>query len=579
MLPSTPTRQAPPVGDAALPSPLPPPRHSRWRFGLSVDALLLLAALWFTASANLGFVRAALKGRAWADPSAWGLGAALLLIVLALHALLLALVATRWTIKPLLALLVIASASADFYMRQYGVYMDPTMMRNVLRTDAREAAELLGPALLLHLALFAGLPLLLLWRVRLRPRQTWPRAVLRRLGLMALALALLVGVGLAVFQPLASLMRNQRELRYLITPANVLWSTAVALRGDLRAAQAPRQPLGLDARLGDAQRGRPLLVVLVVGETVRAANWGLSGYARQTTPELARIAAQGPELLNFPYAGACGTNTETSVPCLFAPVGRRDYDEDRIRNSESLLHVLARAGVGVAWRDNQSGCKGVCDGLSVQKVSDGAGCEGPVEGERCLDEALLGDLPQRLREARGTQLLVLHQLGNHGPAYYRRYPPAFARFQPECRSDDLRTCSREAIVNAYDNAVLYTDHLLARLIGELQAASDAGGGAAPDTALIYVSDHGESLGEGNLFLHGLPYAIAPDAQTRVPLLMWLSPGLRAHRGIDLDCLRQRAAQPAAHDDVFHTLLTLLDVRTALHDPAWDLVQACVRAGG
>jgi lipid A ethanolaminephosphotransferase len=259
------------------------------------------------------------------------------------------------------------------------------------------------------------------------------------------------------------------------------------------------------------------------------------------------------------------------VPCLFAPVGRRDHDEARIRHQESLLHVLARAGVGVQWRDNQSGCKGVCDGLPYQQARDVAAAA-LCDGERCLDEGLLQGLPEWLRGARGTQLLVLHQLGNHGPSYFRRYPPAFERFTPACHDDDLRRCSGEQITNAYDNALLYTDHVLATLIGQLGAAA-----GQVDSALVYVSDHGESLGERNLYLHGLPYAIAPDAQKKVPMLTWWSRGYGAASGLDEACLRRRAAQPVTHDHLFHTLLSMLDVKTALHAPDWDLARGCATA--
>ncbi|MFT3816984.1 MAG: phosphoethanolamine--lipid A transferase [Rubrivivax sp.] len=562
MLPLTPRP------DPAPPAAAPPRRLPLPRLRLSTETLLLLVCLWFTLLANRSFLEQALAGRGWADASAWGLGAALLLGVLCLHWLLLAPLAGRWTVKPLLALLAVTAAFASFFMQRYGVYLDPTMMRNVLRTDWREAGELLGLALLLHLLLAAGPPLLLLWCTDLVARP-WPRALLRRVLAWLAALALLVALGLAVFQPLSSLMRNHKELRYLVTPANVLWSLAAVAHSDAKARAGPRRPIGLDARPGPSwadPAARPQLLVLVVGETARAANWGLSGYARQTTPRLAALP-----VVNFVHATSCGTNTETSVPCLFAPVGRRDYDEDRIRGSESLLHLLARVGVGVTWRDNQSGCKGVCDGLPQQQVADIQPSAQCPEG-RCLDEGLLQGLPDILRQARGHQLLVLHQLGNHGPSYFRRYPPAFARFQPECRSDDLRTCSREQIVNAYDNALLYTDHVLAELIRALQAQA-----GRVDSALLYVSDHGESLGEANLYLHGLPYAIAPAVQKQVPMLMWFSAGFARTRGLDLGCLKARAAAPAAHDHVFHTVLGLLDVHTALYDPAWDLGAPCRQA--
>jgi lipid A ethanolaminephosphotransferase len=235
---------------------------------------------------------------------------------------------------------------------------------------------------------------------------------------------------MVVFKPFSSLMRNHKEVRYLITPANYLWSLASVTAADARGAAAPRRAIGLDATPGPgwATRRKPMVVVLVVGETARAANWGLSGYARQTTPELARLS-----VINFAQITSCGTNTEVSVPCMFAPVGRRDYDEARISGSESLLHVLAHAGVAVHWRDNQSGCKGVCEGLANDSVAS-LSAPGLCVGGHCFDAGLLHGLDERLAGASGTQLLVLHELGNHGPSYYRRYPPAFARFQPRAKT-------------------------------------------------------------------------------------------------------------------------------------------------
>jgi lipid A ethanolaminephosphotransferase len=260
-----------------------------------------------------------------------------------------------------------------------------------------------------------------------------------------------------------------------------------------------------------------------------------------------------------------------SVPCMFAPVGRRAYDEARIRGSESLLHVAARAGVAVHWRDNQSGCKGVCSDLSNDRV-DAAVAPGLCQGGRCWDEGLLRGLDERLHALAGghdTQLLVLHMLGNHGPSYFRRYPRAFEHFTPTCQNDDLSRCTHEEIVNAYDNALLYTDHVLASLIGTLQAHADR-----VDAAMLYVSDHGESLGEKNLFLHGVPYPIAPREQTQVPMVMWFSAGFTRSDALGLDCLRARARQPAQHDHLFHTLLGLLDVSTSLYAPALDMAHNC-----
>jgi lipid A ethanolaminephosphotransferase len=541
-------------------------RAIAWRPTLSSDALVLLASLFFALSANGPFWRGVLDGRVFADAATWRFAAGVAVMLLAVHVLIVAPFAHRWVVKPLLALLLLVTAFASFFMQRYAVFLDPTMLRNVLRTDVKEARELLGPALALHVLAFGVLPAALLWRVRVSARP-WKRALLWRIGLWFGALAALVGALLLVFQDFSALMRNQTGLRYLITPANYLYSLVDVLSVDAQQAARPKQPIGLDAQRGPSwpSRQRPMAFVLVIGETARAANWGLNGYARQTTPELARLP-----LISFSHTTSCGTNTETSLPCMFAPVGRRDYDERRIRGSEGLLQVLQRAGLRLQWRDNQSGCKGVCDGVPVLQFdakADTALCD----GERCLDQILLKGLDAAITQQGGPSVVVLHQLGNHGPAYYKRYPPELRRFMPTCDTPELRRCTREEIVNAYDNALLATDHFLAQTIALLQRLS-----ATHDTALLYVSDHGESLGENNIYLHGLPYAIAPREQTEVPMLMWFSDGFAKSRGLDLACLAQRAKQPASHDHLFHSMLGLLDVRTALYEPPLDFTAACRR---
>ncbi|NYG33025.1 phosphoethanolamine--lipid A transferase [Sphaerotilus montanus] len=534
------------------------------------ETVLLAVALWWALTCHRPLLGAALAGRDPLAPGTWGFAVVVLLAATALNTVLLMLLTPGRLLRPVVTLLLVIAAGARYFMEEFGAYLDPSMLRNALRTDLAEARELLSMNFALGLLVQAGLPVLLVWVIPLRER-SWGRAIGMRSLWTGGAVVVLVSAVLAVFQPLASLMRNHKEVRYLITPANVLWSAGNVLAADLKGAAKPRQSLGLDAQPGPvmATRARPMVLVIVIGETARAANWGLSGYIRQTTPELAKI----PGLINFPQVTSCGTNTEVSLPCMFAPVGRRDYDENRIRGSESLLHVLNRAGVGVLWRDNQSGCKGVCNGLPTEDMTV-RNPPGLCADGRCLDEALLTGLDERLAQARGTQVIVLHQLGNHGPSYFRRIPPAFAYYQPVCESDDLRQCEVPAIVNAYDNALRYTDHLLASLIARLQAQADT-----LDSAFVYISDHGESLGESNLFLHGIPYAIAPDVQKRVPMVMWLSGGMTASARIDTACLRMLAAQPAAHDNLVHTLLGLIDVRTALYEPALDLTADCRLGAG
>ncbi len=538
----------------------------RWTPALRVETLALFAGLFFTLSSNGLFWRAAFAERDFAGAGDWLFAAGLFVTLTALHFLILLVLCNRWTAKPLLAVILIATAFASYYMASYTVFLDPSMLRNVLRTDVKEAGELFSLGMLPHLVLYGLLPLLLLTRVRV-VRDAWRPALLRRALSLVLGVLILGGALVAIFQDMAPLMRNNKEVRYLITPANYLYSLARVLGSDASAATRERQQIGLDATLAPSwqTRKKPTLFVVVVGETARAANWGLSGYARQTTPQLAER-----DVINFAQVTSCGTNTEVSLPCMFSLQGRRNYDEDKIRGSESLLNVLERAGLRVLWRDNQSGCKGVCTGVETQKL-DSAKVPGLCDGERCFDEILTHDLDQVLADRQGNLVIVMHQLGNHGPAYYKRYPEAFRRYTPECETPDLAKCERETVVNAYDNAILYTDHVLAKTIDFLKAKS-----ATYDTAMLYVSDHGESLGENGLYLHGVPYSIAPKVQVEVPMTLWVSPGYAQSFALDTDCLRQRATQPATHDNLFHSLLGMLDVRTSIYDAGLDVAAQCRR---
>jgi len=532
----------------------------RWQPQLSTEGLILVAALFFTVACNGLFWRSAMA----AHPGNLRLAVGLALIVPGVHVLLLGLLAWRWNAKPLIGALLVIAALASHYMGRYHLYLDADMLRNVLATDRKESSELLSAALLPPLLVLALVPGVLLWRVRLR-RIGWRRALLRRGALLVVALAALACGALLASQDLASLLRNQRGIRYLVTPANVLVGLPRALRSGSVAQQA-RLPIGEDAIAAPrAATARPRLLVIVVGETARAANWGLNGYRRQTTPEL---AAAG--VINFSDMHACGTATEVSLPCMFSPWGRHAYDETRIRGHQSLLHVIEHAGLSTLWRDNQSGCKGVCDGLAIERL-DEARDPALCAGGRCLDGILLQDLPARARARPGDRVVVLHQLGNHGPGYHERYPAAFRRFVPTCDSDDLGRCDRSRIVNSYDDALLYTDHLLASAIRTLAAMDDY------DTALLYVSDHGESLGENGLYLHGIPYAIAPREQTQVPMVMWFSAGFAADRGLDLACLRERATRRADHDDLFSSVLGLLRIHTGLYQRDRDLFAGCAPA--
>ena len=534
----------------------------KFRPALRSETLLACVAAFIVLTGNGPFWRAALAGRGWGEPSTWLFAGAVFVSLASLYFAFAAIFSTRQTVKPLVTLLLLGTAAASYFMTHYAVYLDRTMVRNIAATNYKEASELLGWGLIGHIGLFGFVPAALAWSVRIEPR-TWRRAAIVRIASIAGALVLGVASLLLVFADFASLMRNHREVRWLITPGNAI---IAFVQNALDTGVQPGQPkavIASDAKVVAPPRERPLLFVLVVGETARAQNFSLNGYPRETNPELAKRG-----VIDFAHATACGTSTEVSLPCMFSVFGRSHYDERKIASSESVLQVLARAGVGVLWRDNQSGCKGVCDGLPVQQL-DRETVPGLCADGQCFDEILLRGMDQVLQDRRGNLLVVMHQLGSHGPSYYRRYPPAFKRFQPACESDDLRSCDAQAIVNAYDNTLLYTDFFLGRLIDFLTQAQKT-----HDTAMLYVSDHGESLGESGLYLHGVPYAIAPDVQTHVPFVLWLSQAYRSDAGVDEACMRARAREPVSHDNLFHTLLGVFSVQTNFYDPKLDIFAGC-----
>jgi lipid A ethanolaminephosphotransferase len=523
-----------------------------------LETLALLGSGFFVVFCNPGFWQSILTPERLVRPAGWLFVAATAVALTVVHFVLLVILLNRWTLRWLMPVLLVATAFAVYFMSRYHVYLDPSMLRNVLATDVGEARDLMAWSLLPYLLFYAVLPIYLL---RKMPLLELPlrQALLRRLAAIALALTLGVGAVLAVYQEMASTIRNDKAMRYLVTPANYLYALARVSIGKARAADSVRQPIGSDATAGGRLQaaGKPVVLVMVLGETARAANWGLSGYARQTTPELAKAG-----VINFAAVTSCGTNTETSVPCMFSPWGRRHYDEDRIRGSESLLDVVARAGFRVVWIDNQSGCKGVCNGVESTRPR----CP---EGD-CFDGAMVDTLQKTIAETPGNLLIVMHQMGNHGPAYFKRYPAAFKAYESACDNPDLARCDRQTIVNAYDNAIRYTDHVLASTIAHLRTLQ------SHQPAMLYVSDHGESLGENGLFLHGIPYAIAPDVQRQVPMVMWLSDEFNRRFGLDATCLAQRAQAPASHDHLFHTLLGLLDIQTTAYEPPMDFSRACRR---
>jgi len=520
----------------------------RWKPGLT--ALTALVSLWCLLLLNsplwiyLNEIRPIGDGRDTAF-----LASFFLLAGLATNLFLTPLTLIRPLAKAMLALVLILAASASYFVDVYGVLIDKVMIRNVLETNATESLELFTGRMLLQVGALGILPavLLLMMPVTLK---SW-RGELRDRGIALLVTLLGVGV-IAGFFYQDSLLRNHRELRHMLVPVNFIAGLGSHV-GDKLKPTIPYTRVGEDAkRVVGSPSQKPMLVVFVLGETVRAANFSLGGYPRPTNPALSRIK----DLIYFPEVTSCGTSTAISVPCLFSDMGRAGFDAEEAKARDNLIDIALRTGLDVQWYGNNTDCKGVCRSVPERRVDRAQHPEACIEDRPCLDGALFEDFFRSLSGIERDRFTVIHTLGSHGPGYHLRYPAKFEQFKPACREVDFAKCSVAEVVNVYDNTMLYTDHLLATTIERLAAISDR-----VDVAMLYVSDHGESLGENGLFLHALPYAIAPETQTRVPMIFWASPGFKQRVAIEPNCAREQSREPVSHDHIFHTLLDLLEIRT------------------
>ena len=534
--------------------------------GISTNLLIGLVTLWLLLFTNAELWRVLTRLIFNADEVNWLLASSLPVVVFAWVFTILSLLSWARLAKPLLCLILISAAFASYFMNAYGIVIDYTMFTNVVETDVSEVSELLNWKLGLWVAMVGGLPVYLISQVPLR-RKPWIKALASRLIVLSLALVTLAGIVLSQYQSYASLLRNNREIRLILVPTNLFAASHGYLKRQL-ATPKELTTIGTDAvvkRQGAARK--PKLLVLAVGETARSANFSLNGYSRDTNPELKKR-----NVISFSNVSSCGTATAVSLPCMFLDVGKDEYKDGLAKSREGLLDVLQRAGISVMWTDNNSGCKGVCDRVPNHKATQHADAQ-LCSSDECKDGVLLSEMEDFIKRQEGDAVLVLHYKGSHGPAYYKRYPSQFKKFEPVCETNELDKCKQQEVINAYDNSILYTDYVTAGLIDILAANTKF------DTALMYVSDHGESLGEGGLYLHGLPYAMAPDEQTKVPMVLWMSDSIAKSERLNMGCLKAQTNSPLSHDNLFHTVLGMMSVQTSSYRSALDFTAPCKPLAG
>lgn len=474
-----------------------------------------------------------------------------------------------YIVKPLFVTLVLVAAAVAYFMNAYGIVIHRLMIQNAAETDLAEITSLLSFELLGYLLFLGVIPSYMIIRARINYLQPLPE-MWRKIKISGVALFLSLALVISMSAQFTSFFRNHKDIRQRANPLNFIYA-AISYVADNNKSYAVT-PIGLDATLnqvGLAQL-KPTLLLVVVGETARADHFSVNGYSRDTTPLIAKEA-----IINYSQVRSCGTETAVSVPCMFSLLGRRHYSDGAAKSQESVLDVIKHAGVSVYWRDNNSSCKGACDRTiyeNVQKWTINDLCN----DRECFDEVLLYQLNEKLDAINANKLLtsviVLHQKGSHGPDYYQRYPESSEIFKPSCRTNQLQACTKDEVNNAYDNTIRYTDYFLAKTIAWLKEQN-----ANYNTAMIYLSDHGESLGENNIYLHGMPYVMAPDAQTHVPFFLWFSPSFEQSEGVNRQCLLQNANKEYSQDNLPHTLLGLLNIDAQVYNPALDILSACRNA--
>ena len=471
--------------------------------------------------------------------------------------------------RVVISLFILLSASAQYFIWTFGVVIDRSMIANIFDTTPAESFALLSTQMVIVLGLSGLLMVLVAWWIKVRrPASFWRGAAMRLLNLAVSAL-LIVLVAALFYKDYASVFRNNKELVKSLSPSNSI----VALNSwyaHNRMDNLPLVKIGEDAKQKAVMHNgaRKNLTIVVLGETSRAENFSLGGYDRETNPRLKQ-----DDVVYFPKTTSCGTATAVSVPCMFSNMPRAHYDEELAHHQEGVLDILQRAGVQVLWNDNDGGCKGACDRVPHQNVTNLNLSGECIDGE-CYDDVLFHNLDSYIDNLQQDGIIVLHTIGSHGPTYYNRYPAEFKKFTPTCDTNEIQSCTQQQLTNTYDNTILYVDYVVDKAIKLLQSKQDKF-----TTSLVYLSDHGESLGEDGVYLHGLPYSIAPDTQKHVPMLLWLSPDYQQRYGVSSQCLQQQAkTNDYSQDNLFSTLLGLLGVDSREYQAKDDLLTPCRETG-
>lgn len=523
---------------------------------LSQVKLILYSSVIFTLFYNFSFFKNVINTYGFSGLNIiYILSTAVLLV--SLIAFIISIFSSKYTTKPILITLFIISAFTAYFMDSYGVVIDTEMIRNSLQTNLNESLDLLSFKLVLYVVFLAILPTYFVYKVKINYK-SFKSEAFTKLKTLVLLLIIILVIIFSFSKFYTSFFREHKPLRYNVNPIFWIYSIGNYINKSYNAAPTTLQEIGKDAKVVEPESHYKELIILVVGEAARADRFSINSYEKETNPLLKK-----EDIINFPNMYSCGTSTAHSVPCMFSIFGKDGYSYKKGVSTQNILDVLKNTkDIAILWRDNNSDSKGVA--LRVDHEDYKTSKTNTICDEECRDEGMLVGLDDYIQKNKGRDILiVLHQMGNHGPAYYKRYPKEFERFTPVCKTNQLEDCTKEEIENAYDNAILYTDYFLSKTINFLKLYSKT-----HETALFYMSDHGESLGENSIYLHGMPYAIAPKAQKHIASFLYLGDGEMSE---DYDKTKIDVNKEFSQDNLFNTLLGLFEVETNVYKKDMDIL--------
>lgn len=490
-----------------------------------------------------------------------GLFLSMPIFIFAITNILFNLISWPYIAKPIFIFLILTSSIVSYVIYNYGISVDYGMIQNTFETDIGEAKSYLSVHSIFWVTITGIIPSLVVAFVKIQKRVS----VIKKLVSIFISILIILLIAFFYFKDLSYIGRKNSELKEMIVPTYYLSSSYKYIKNTYFSSPVTYKKIGEDAKQAAKDPSqKPTLFFFVLGETARSQNYQLNGYPRPTNEYTSK-----QDVISFKDVASCGTATAVSVPCMFSALSRDEYKESVAKHQDNAIDILKRAGISLLWKENDGGDKDVANNITKTTLNREVVNEF-CNGNSCYDMALLANLDSDIKSMQGDRIIFIHLMGSHGPNYFKRYPDDQKKFTPDCQRNDVENCSSESIINSYDNTIHYTDFVISKLIDKLKGISDQ-----YNTSLLYLSDHGESLGENGVFLHGLPYAFAPIYQTRVPLILWMSDDFKKAKHIDRGCLKNEAQNTSISQDyIFHSLLGIMDVTTSAYKQELDLYKKC-----